>query len=165
MLVVGRLEIGEDAWVELVGEPPDPWNFDGWVGRLRPYGPVTEGTRSEVLKELRGLPHCDCRATVEEGVLRLDVSGWLRPPEFREFAADLADLFIGAYPLGGRGTLWFLDDQTVWGDPQEPDASYVLWFTGEQVHLGHPSEKRQRKVLGTVTFRTLQDRVTPLLEA
>ena len=32
MLVVGRLEISEDAWVELVGEAPDPWSFDGWLG-------------------------------------------------------------------------------------------------------------------------------------
>jgi hypothetical protein len=157
------LDIGEDAWVELVGGPPDPWNFDGWVGRLRPYGPVTEGTRSEVLKEVRGLPHVECHATVEDGVLRLDVSGWLRPPEFREFAADLTDLFIGAYPLGGRGTLWFLNDQTEWGDPQESDLSYVLWFEGEQVHLAHPSDKRQRKVLGTKTFRALAERVAPLL--
>jgi hypothetical protein len=163
MLVVGRLEIGEDAWVELVGESPDPWSFDGWLGRLRPYGPVASGTRSEVLKELRGLPHCECRATVVGDSLRLDVSGWLRPPEFRSYAADLADLFIRGYTLGGLGTLWFLADQTVWG-PQEPDTSYVLWYDGDQARLAHPSEKRQRKVLGTTTYKALQERVAALLD-
>jgi hypothetical protein len=163
MLVVGRLEISEDAWVELVGEAPDPWSFDGWLGRLRPYGPDVAGTRSEVLKGLRGLPHCDCRAVGDGDTLRLDVSGWLRPPEFREYAADLVDLFIRAYPLGGLGTLWFLADQTIYG-PHEPDASYVVWYDGDQPRLAHPSEKRQRKVLGTVTFRTLQDRVAHLID-
>ena len=56
MLVVGRLDIGEDAWVELMGDPPDPWNFDGWLGELRPRGPVVAPTRSEMLKALRALP-------------------------------------------------------------------------------------------------------------
>ena len=163
MLVVGRLDITEDSWVELVGEPPDPWNFDGWLGELRPYGPVVAGTRSEVLKGLRGLPHCECRVSLAGDALRLDVSGWLRPDEFRDYAANLADLFVGAYALGGLGTLWFLADRTAWG-PQEPEVSYVLWNDDGQVRLAHPSEKRQRKVLGTVTVRTLLERVGSLLD-
>jgi hypothetical protein len=163
MLVVGRLDIDEDAWVELVGEPPDPWSFDGWLGDLRPHGPVVEGTRSEALKALRGLPHCECRVALAGDALRLSVSGWLRPDEFRDVAANLTDLFVRGYTLGGSGTLWFLADQTAWG-PQEPDASYVLWYDGDQARVAHPSEKRQRKVLGTVTVRNLLDRVTPLLD-
>jgi hypothetical protein len=163
MLVIGRLDIGEDAWVELVGEPPDPWNFDGWLGDLRPRGPVEAGTRSEVLKGLRGLPHCECRVALAGDALRLDVSGWLRPAEFREYAADLTDLFVRGYALGGLGTLWFLADQTAWG-PQEPETGYVLWFDHGQPRLEHPSERRQRKVLGTTTYRRLLDRLGALLD-
>jgi len=163
MLMVGRLDIGEDAWVELVGEPPDPWNFDGWLGELRPRGPVVDGTRSEVLKGLRGLPHCECRVALGEDALRLDLSGWLRPAEFREYAPDLVDLFARGYALGGLGTLWFLADQAVWG-PQPPDTGYVLWYDHGQPRLTRPSEKRQRKVLGTTTFRLLIDRVVALMD-
>jgi hypothetical protein len=163
MLVVGRLDIDEDAWVELVGEPPDPWSFDGWLGDLRPHGPVVAGTRSEALKALRALPHCACRVALAGDALRLDVSGWLRPAEFRDVAADLTDLFVRAYTLGGSGTLWYLTDRTAWG-PQEPDASYVLWYDGDQARLAHPSQKRQRKVLATVTVRNLLERVSPLLD-
>jgi hypothetical protein len=163
MLVVGRMDIAEDAWVELMGDPPDPWNFDGWLGDLRPHGPVVAPTRSEMLKALRALPDCECRVSFAGDDLRLDVTGWLRPDEFEDYAADLTDLFVGGYALGGLGTLWFLSDQTVWG-PQEPEESYVLWQSDGQVHLAHPSEKRQRKVLGTVTVRNLLERVGGMLD-
>lgn len=163
MLVVGRLDIAEDAWVELVGEPPDPWNFDGWVGTLRPHGPVTAGTRSEALKGVRGLPQCECRVALAGDGLRLDISGLLAPAEFDAYAADLVDLFVRGYALGGQGTLWFLADQTAWG-PHEPEASYVLYSDAGQTRLTHPSEKRQRKVLGTVTYRNLVERVGDRLE-
>jgi hypothetical protein len=164
MLVVGRLDIAEDAWVKLVGEPPDPWNFDGWLGDLRPQGPVDAGTRSEALKGVRGLPYCECRAALAGSALRLDVSGLLRPSEFRGHAADLVDLFVRGYALGGLGTLWFLADQTAWG-PHEPEASYVLFReSGGQPQLVHPSVKRQTKVLGTVTYRNLVERVGGLLD-
>jgi hypothetical protein len=163
MLVIGRLDIGEDAWVELVGEPPDPWSFDGWLGDLRPHDEVAADSRSEVLKGLRGLPHCECRVALAGAELRLDISGWLRPDEFDAYAADLADLFVRGYTLGGLGTLWFLADRTAWG-PSEPEASYVLHYSDGQAKLGHPSEKRQGKVLGTMTVRNLLERVGGLLE-
>jgi hypothetical protein len=158
MLVVGRVEIVEEGWLELVGEAPDPWSFDLWLGALRPRQPIEVGSRSELLKSLRGLDFCDCRAATAGPSVRLTVSGWLRDADFLDYGAYVAELFVGAYDLGGAGTLWFLEEQTL-TEPQDPDDSYVLYLDDGQARLAHPSRRRQAKVLATPTFRALRDRV------
>jgi hypothetical protein len=168
MLVVGRLEIAEEQWLELVGESPDPWSFDLWLGALRPHTPVDVGTRSELLRSLRALDFCDCRATTsttaDGPAIRFTVSGWLRDHDFLDHGAYLVEIFLRAYALGGAGTLWFLDEQTVSG-AQDPDDSYVLHLAAGQARLEHPSRKRQEKVLATPTFGALRDRVEQRLGA
>jgi hypothetical protein len=164
MLAVGRLEIAEDEWLELVGESPDPWSFDLWLGALRPHTPVDVGTRSELLRALRALDFCDCRATTNGPAIRLTVSGWLRDADFLDYGAYVAEIFIRAYALGGAGTLWFLEEQTVSG-PQDPGDSYVLHLAAGQARLEHPTRKRQEKVLATPTYCALRDRVEQRLGA
>ncbi len=158
MLVVGRLQIAEDGWLELVGGQPAPWSLDGWLGGQRPADTLRPDSRGELLKSLRALALCECRVTTGGGVVRLDVSGYLRGTDFTDYGAGLAEVFVAAYSLGGTGTLWFLEEQTLWG-PQAPELCYVLRCDDGQARLEHPSEKRQARVLATATFTALRDRV------
>lgn len=168
MMVFGDLELPRPALKPYLARTIDPALRDDWLGNLSIH--VTSAPRTAGAL-LPSLPDAVSERAgswlvqrLDESIARLEVRGILGEDDFDDLGVQLAELFRVGGELGGRGELWFLEEQVMMLGEQQPDLCYLVKASPKGTTIRHPTRADQRRAMSTEGFQEVIERVAASLD-
>jgi hypothetical protein len=167
MMVIGDLEVPAASVATYLARSVEPARRDDWLGNLSVHTTSEPRTVEALLGSLPNAVSAGSGSWLtvrrDDGLTRIQLRGFLIEDDFYDLGVHLAEMFRVADDLGGRGDLWFLEEQVMLFGPQEPELCYHVEVRPNRARIGHPSEAAQRRTMATEGYREVTESVAASL--
>jgi hypothetical protein len=160
MIVFGEVSLPPSVMALYLAHVVDPARREDWIDGLSAVTAPAPRTVRELVRELPAeVSEPGLHFTVDERAGRLEVHGALVEDELSDLGAVVAELFRVAGELGGRGELFFLEEQVMLVGPEEPELCYRVEVSPKGSKVSHPSQPTQERAMKTDGFRAAAELV------